>query len=544
MQQKPNSFSRLVKRLLSIFVLAFAFSLSIASTGVTREYRFEQKETALTPIDTLTFRVGSFAHSGGALEQWGNDLIVATPTGHIILARDAANKSTQSIQLELLSEKVPMALPQLWQTAFAAHSDFNSRWFRVADILLTDNEGTKTELYASHHVASEDCIAVVVSRITLERAQDGEIRVSGPWERVFEAKPCVLPKEKSNVFAGHQIGGKMIMHPTGELWLALGDHGFDGVGSNLRAPLDDSVDFGKLISIDTKTKAKRTVARGLRAPQGLLMTADGLIWEAEHGPRGGDELNLIVEGENYGWPLVTLGLGYNGPWPLNEAQGRHEGFKGPRFAFVPSVALSALAEVSGAEFDVWQGDLVLATLRQKTLYRLRREGDRIVYAEPILEDLARFRDVVSLRDGRLALLTDRADIVLLSGTGRDPASVQVTGLRDVVLQLESQRDALGLPNRWSGEALFARHCASCHRLDGTPDVGPHLNGLLNRPVGTADFAYSASLSQAQQTWTPELVYEYLRDPDSVFPDSVMTRVDLSPAEIQEIVRWLESDVSN
>lgn len=516
---------------------------AIASSSFAREYEAKLHETTLTKIETLTFRVGSFAHSGGAIEQWGKDLLVATPTGQLILVRGAAEKNVEEIRLEVLPETVPMGLSNLWQTPFAEHHDFNNTWVRVADILITRSDNFEYELYVSHHLIKDDCIAFVVSRIAVERDANDLIRFVGPWQRIFEARPCVLPKDRGHVFSGHQVGGKMVLHSSGELWIALGDHGFDGVGSEVRAPVDDRVDLGKILAINTVTGATRIVARGLRNPQGLLISQDGLVWETEHGPRGGDELNLISEGANYGWPLVTLGRGYNGPWPLNPAQGRHDGFEKPRFAFVPSVAISALAEINGPELADWDGDLAVATLKRKSLYRIRRDGDRIIYAEPIAEIGLRFRDVVGLKDGRLALLADSADIVLVASATDEPSRVSVVGLNEVRSQLDSVRAELGIPNKWTGGALFSRHCASCHNLDGTPSVGPHLSGLLTRDVGSTGFAYSTSLALEERAWTSELLYEYLDEPREVYADTLMPRVDLSPAEIREVIRWLGAEAA-
>jgi glucose/arabinose dehydrogenase len=115
---------------------------------------------------------------------------------------------------------------------------------------------------------------------------------------------------------------------------------------------------GKVVAIDLVTKAARIIASGLRNPQGLLAARDGTIWLTEHGPQGGDEINIVREGANYGWPYVTYCTEYGWRplrnWPLNPVQGRHDGYERPAFVFVPSIGISNLIQPDSREFPLWR----------------------------------------------------------------------------------------------------------------------------------------------------------------------------------------------
>ena len=135
----------------------------------------------------------------------------------------------------------------------------------------------------------------------------------------------------------------MVFDESGHLDVAFGDQDYDGVLNPALAPQDDTSSHGKSFSIDVDTLDVRIIAKGLRNPQGLVVGRDGDLWETEHGPEGGDELNRIEEGANFGWPYVTLGTEYNQfGWPLSTTQGRHQGYDLPVFAWNPSIGVSNL----------------------------------------------------------------------------------------------------------------------------------------------------------------------------------------------------------
>src|SRR5262249_4935208 len=159
-----------------------------------------------------------------------------------------------------------------------------------------------------------------------------------------------------------------------------------------------------------------------RNPQGLTLTRAGVLWETEHGPQGGDEVNLIrfpsghASPVNYGWPFATYGMAYSSrptPWPGNRNVVGHDGFERPRFAFAPSVGVSNLIEPDPCQFPYWDHHLLVASFVGNSLFLMRVEGDAIVYSEPISFPGDRIRDLISLSDGRIAMSTDAGDLLIL-----------------------------------------------------------------------------------------------------------------------------------
>jgi len=146
---------------------------------------------------------------------------------------------------------------------------------------------------------------------------------------------------------------------------------------------------------------------GHRNPQGLAInSADGKLWEQEHGPMGGDEINIIEKGHNYGWPLVSYGVNYDGT-PVGIGRKKMEGVDDPLWHWTPSIAPSGMTFYTGELFPAWKGSLFNGALKFQLLSRLELEGDKAVREERLLQDLhERIRDVRQGPDGALYLLTD------------------------------------------------------------------------------------------------------------------------------------------
>ena len=153
---------------------------------------------------------------------------------------------------------------------------------------------------------------------------------------------------------------------------------------------------------------------GQRNPQGAALNPwTGVLWETEHGPRGGDELNVIERGKNYGWPLATHGINYSGQ-SIPEATGKTaEGTVGPHHVWEKSPGLSGMAFYDADRFKVWQHNVFMGALVSQELIRLQFNGDKVVHEERLMGELnKRIRDVRQGPDGYLYVLTDESDGVL------------------------------------------------------------------------------------------------------------------------------------
>ena len=211
----------------------------------------------------------------------------------------------------------------------------------------------------------------------------------------------------------HHFGGRLALMPDQTLLITVGE-GFDY--REKAQSLDNH--FGKLIRINkdgTVPADNPFVNRedalpeiwtyGHRNQQGLLILADGTVWLHEHGPRGGDELNRIEPGKNYGWPAITHGVDYSGAYvsPFTEAEGMEQ----PVVYWVPSIAPAGFCEYQGELFPQWRGNLFVAALAEKSVRRLVMKDGEVQSQETMFTELdQRIREVRAGPDGYLYLLTD------------------------------------------------------------------------------------------------------------------------------------------
>jgi glucose/arabinose dehydrogenase len=181
----------------------------------------------------------------------------------------------------------------------------------------------------------------------------------------------------------------------------LGDH----AGKTLRINPDGSVPEDNPF-VRTPGALPEIYTYGNRNAQGMVMDPEtGVIWQHEHGPRGGDEMNVIRGGLNYGWPVITHGIDYSGAKVgIGTAK---EGMEQPEIYWVPSIAPSGMTVYRGDAFPDWDGDLFVGALRGQHLRRLEVVDGRIVEQEVLLENaVGRIRDVRTGPDGALWILTD------------------------------------------------------------------------------------------------------------------------------------------
>jgi glucose/arabinose dehydrogenase len=152
---------------------------------------------------------------------------------------------------------------------------------------------------------------------------------------------------------------------------------------------------------------------GNRNIQGAAIhPATGELWTHEHGPQGGDEVNVIRAGRNYGWPVITYGANYGIGTRIGEGTAR-AGMEQPLARWTPSIAPSGMAFYTGTAFPAWKGNLLVGALRGQALHRLELDGEKVVHEERLLQGQARVRDVRTGPDGFVYLLTDERNGRLL-----------------------------------------------------------------------------------------------------------------------------------
>jgi len=226
----------------------------------------------------------------------------------------------------------------------------------------------------------------------------------------------LLPKSTT----GLHFGGRIVFDAKGHVFLTLGDRGDmgraqrldDHAGSVIRLTEDGTVpNDNPFVSRKDAKPEKYTI--GNRNMQGAAMhPKTGELWTHEHGPQGGDEVNVMRPGRNYGWPIITYGANYGTGTKIGEGT-RREGIEHPLHYWVPSIAPSGMAFCEGDRFPSWRGNILIGSLKNDMLVRLELDGEKVVKEERLLrEAIGRIRDVRVGPDGYVYLLTDERRGVL------------------------------------------------------------------------------------------------------------------------------------
>jgi glucose/arabinose dehydrogenase len=277
----------------------------------------------------------------------------------------------------------------------------------LLDVALHPDFAGNGLVYLSYAGAGEDGAGTEVARARFDGAALHDLEV------IFRAEP--------KVGGGNHFGSRLRFAGDGTLYVTLGDRyrymkeaqSLDNhLGTIVRLNDDGSVPDDNPF-VGQQDARPEIFSYGHRNVQGLaVQPGTGTLWAHEHGPQGGDELNILKPGANYGWPAITYGIDYSGA--IISEKSEAPGMEQPVVYWVPSIAPSGMAFYDGDAFPEWQGDLFLGALSHLHLRRLEIEGEEVVAQEELLTGLSeRIRDVHAGPDGLLYVLTDSSDGKLL-----------------------------------------------------------------------------------------------------------------------------------
>jgi aldose sugar dehydrogenase len=462
-----------------------------------------------------------FENGGGAILEVAGGILVAERSGRFFYfdqrSKEPALRLTK-IAIDINEAGFErFANAQGYDIKPGSNVGFAGLGMRLHDLLLL-RDGKHILVSYTHWNDEHNCATEKV--VIADFMQSDDLPEAGPWKQVFETKPCLeLSGYKNKPFAGHQAGGRMVEEANGRILLTIGDFKNDGAKRDLSVA-DLGNDYGKIHEIDLTTGQSEIFTNGHRNPQGLTIAEDGTIWSTEHGPTGGDEINIILKGTDYGWPRVTLGHDCDGcDW---QVEGRHDGYAPPVFAYVPSIGISNLVQLHNFT-PLWDGDLLVASMAGQTLHHLRLNGHSVLYDEPIpMGD--RLRDMIQLTDGRVAIWTDSGRLIFLK--------------EDRELSF-SDKLAAGL----SGPAKETlQQCKGCHGLDegGGRQGKISLWQVAGRDRGSLEGAvYSSAMKSAGGSWSPENLDLFLNNPQRAVPGTTMPFGGLGdPVLRKELVDFL------
>jgi glucose/arabinose dehydrogenase len=234
-------------------------------------------------------------------------------------------------------------------------------------------------------------------------------------EEIFHAYAHGNGSERSSMW-----GGRLAFDGSGHLFITLGDRQWPSVGELERHPAQQLFNHnGTTVRVFDDGRVPEDnpfVGQGDARPeiwtyghrnaQGLAVHPEtGEVWLNEHGPQGGDEVNLLRPGANYGWPVVGYGTNYTTGLAIHQGT-RHEGMEDPVHVWVPSIGVSGMIFYAGAAFPEWRGDMLVGGMSGRRLVRLRVDGDEVAHEETLLRGVGRIREVVEGPDGHVWIAID------------------------------------------------------------------------------------------------------------------------------------------
>ena len=276
----------------------------------------------------------------------------------------------------------------------------------LLDIALHPRFAENSLVYLAYAARGSDGVGTEVARGKLAGNQLENVQV------IFRQQP------KGN--GGNHFGSRLAFDRAGLLYITLGDRGEmeraqkpdDHAGSVIRLHDDGRVPADNPFVGKAGWKPEKFTLGNRNIQGAALHPQTGMLWTHEHGPRGGDEVNVIRAGTNYGWPVITYGVNYGTRTKIGEGTAK-PGMAQPLHYWVPSIAPSGMAFYSGDKFPRWRGDLFVGALKDELLVRLKLDGEKVVREERLLKGrLGRIRDVRVGPDGYVYLLTDEAAGVL------------------------------------------------------------------------------------------------------------------------------------
>ncbi|MVM30417.1 PQQ-dependent sugar dehydrogenase [Spirosoma sp. HMF4905] len=345
------------------------------------QYKFSSKPTSnvfssegqIVKLDTVATGLGS---------PWGlaflpnNELLITDRSGDIY----RVDKNRQKVKVS--GGPTVLAEGQGGLLDVVLHPDFAKNQFVYFSYSAVKNEGDQ----------KLSTTAIMRAKLAGNTLTDQKV--------IFEA----LPYSKTR----HHYGSRMAFDKKGYLFVSVGERGNEKENpqsiANDLGKIHRLYDDGRIPEDNPFVKDKSAHASiysyGHRNPQGMLLNqATGEIWTTEHGPRGGDELNIIKKGANYGWPVICYGINYDGK-PITNLSAK-EGMEQPLTYWLPSIAPSGMTFVESAKYPGWKGNLLIGSLRFQYLNRCVMSGNKVVKQENLLKNIGRLRNIKQSPDGYL-----------------------------------------------------------------------------------------------------------------------------------------------
>lgn len=460
-------------------------------------------ETSQLPLKLKFLWLGAtpgFPEGGGAVADIGKNLVVMSRTGTFY---KVSNGRLEQLDYGLFPNRIDDYI-------LSSKAGLNSDAMR-AHALAYDAVNSRLVVGYTRYVSPEFnrfvISALPVDPVTLQKR--------GEWKDLFESENVV------SSYASQAGAGRVIIS-KGKIFFSTGYAEVPTTlnGKKVPAAQNPNSSFGKMFEFDLQTGELRQLSMGHRNVQGIAVSSDGDLLAAEQGPEGGDEINLIKEGKNYGWPYTTYGTDY-GHYSYTPEIAAPKGFvaEDPVYAFVPSVGLSPIHTMKGFH-PRWEGNIMAGSLKSQSLFRLVFKAGRVIISEPIWIG-HRIRDITQSPATSMVLLTDDSYLIFVT--------VDEDALRN------DKRDA-----GYNFEPKLVR-CLVCHHFEQTTpsSTAPSLAHVIGRKIGGDTFPrYSSAFQHAQGVWDEDKLAKFILDPQTVVPGTAMPKLGLSESEAVDIAKIL------
>ncbi len=373
--------------------------LTLPETAIDSEhYRFTV-ETIAEGLDPLPYSLSVLPDGSMLVAEKMRGLRLVSPAGEV----GRLVYGTPKVYDDVRDSSVGLQYGMGWLLDVAVHPDYaDNGW-----------------IYLHYTDRCEGCNAVsrkLKRPVSMNALMRGRIR-DGIW--VDEEILWQADKVHYSPFSDVAAGGRLAFDPDGFVFMSIGMKSMDGIqdmtsphGKVLRLHDDGRIPTDNPYANDPEV-LQAIWSVGHRSPQGLEFDPETrALWETEHGPRGGDEINLLRPGRNYGWPLFSLGQNYDGS---EVAYGRDKGseleladIEQPVVNFTPSPAISSFVIYAGDLFPDWRGSFLVGSLKATDLYRVEIKEGRVRHQELLIDDLARIRDIETGINGEVVLLLEHA----------------------------------------------------------------------------------------------------------------------------------------
>jgi hypothetical protein len=461
-------------------------------------------KTSRVPIQQKELKIPNFANGVGAITKIGNLILIQDSIGVFMCFQK--NKFIN------ISGKIDNGISKYLRFQKAGYDTDSLRYHS----LEFDEKLNLLIISLTRYVGAKQNKLTIVTVPIKNQSDCQSLKINfEDTEIIYESDP--VPSTAKS----HAGGGRMILDKKQNIYFSVGYSGIDYVNPDFpTSPQRKDNSFGKIFSYNLVNKTLQLLSIGHRNVQGLSLNLNGDLYSSEHGPQGGDEVNKISLNGNYGFPYHTYGTNYNSyKWKFDQyLKDNPLNYNDPTFAFVPSIAPSAMTFINGF-FEYWESDLLLTSLKAQTVYRMKLKDDKVLFVEPIWVG-KRIRDIIQVNKNLIYILTEDGSLI----------SWQVE--RTLYETDYTSTGYLAQPELGP--------CAVCHAFDNSvSEYAPNLHKIFNRVSGTSNYEnYSDWFKDNKIIWNKENLTNFILNPSEFAPGTTMPKISLGKTNVKKIVDTL------